>query len=677
MAILQDLQHYIETMAHALQTILSFFPLRYYLLVIFFSFILLSQIETITAFEQAITHSALELLYIDSYLSAEGLYVRTIDGWTNFHPSVVAQLLFLIFFPTMAITSRTNLKIRMSLIMFGLLCFLFFIALHLLMIIASIVIGPLRSPLAFWVASVTGTILIGGLIIELALFSSIRIPKPTQIKPILKRTYAIEYTILASLLIGSSAMLYMIIQWLGLDAYSSESRVIDFVHLGFWLNVPIIITFSYFLANIIYEIKRPVQFYKAPENNIENSYSVTFLISAYNEEKLIQRCIESIDRAAAKYPGRVDIVIINDGSKDRTEEIVAACMQNLKSSTGKFYTIPSSGKGYALAYGLEKTSGDIIFRTDADSVLDENVLAPMMSHFRNPEVGSVSAWIMPLEGTGKWLRAQNILWSHYFYTKRAQEIVDGIITQPGPSTAYRREVLIKAEGWVNNIFGEDGEITNRIARLGYRGVFEGDSIVYSELPETLLGFIQQRTRWSVAFFHSRGRNVRLAREFRNSRSPVFLWNLLSHGISLGKGLLWPYMAVSFIMGMLELSTPESISLGIIVTKLLAIQVAVIAVNIVLYSYRLHKVGRIIDIKYFPLVRFLVLITNWIIKPQAVEILLTWSARWKNYNDESFRDLRKEVHKSVDPLYPPGDEQPETSISEKNKATETTRAPIYY
>ena len=665
-------------MAHALKAILTYFPLRYYLAAMFFSFIFLTQIETIITFEEAVTHNALELFNIASYTSPAGLYVIIIDEWASFPLSGVAQLLFLIFFPTMAITSRTNFKIRARLLMFGLLCFVFYIALHILMIMASFVIEPLQSRFTFWVVSVTGTVLISGLIIELALFSTIRIPKPTRIRPILRRSYAIEYAILASLLIGSSAMLYFIIQWLGLDASSSESPTINFVHLGFWLNVPIIITFSYYISNLLYEIRRPVQLYKAPENNItEKPFSVTFLITAYNEEKLIKQCIESMDRAAAKYPGKVDILIINDGSKDRTEQIIEECMQNLKFSTGRFYTIPNSGKGYALAYGLEKTSCDIIFRTDADSVLDENALTPMMSHFRNPEVGSVSAWVMPLEGASRWVKSQNILCSQYFYTKRAQEMVDGIIAQPGPSTAFRREIIEKAGGWINNIFGEDGEITNRVARLGYRGVFEGDSIVYSELPETLLGFIQQRTRWSVAFFHSRGRNLRLTREFRNSRFPVFLWNLLSHGISLGKGLLWPYMATSFIMGIWDMSTPEAISLGIIITKLLGIQAAVTAVSIILYSYRLHKIGRFNDMKYFPVVRFLVLVTNWIVKPQAVEVLLTWSARWKQYNDESFRDLRKEVHKSIDPLYPSGDDQQKTTISEKNAATQITRAPIRY
>ena len=146
-------------MARALQAILTYFPLRYYLVAMFFSFIFLSQIETITAFEEAVTHNALELLNIDSYPSAEGLlYVRTINEWISFPFSAVARLLlFLIFFPTMAITSRKNFKIRVSLLMFGLLYFVFFMALHLLMIMASFVIEPLQSPLAFWVVSVTGT----------------------------------------------------------------------------------------------------------------------------------------------------------------------------------------------------------------------------------------------------------------------------------------------------------------------------------------------------------------------------------------------------------------------------------------------------------------------------------------------------------------------------------------
>jgi cellulose synthase/poly-beta-1,6-N-acetylglucosamine synthase-like glycosyltransferase len=674
------------------RAILSYFALRYYLAAIFFSFIFISVVDTVTTFEEWVLHNAMQLLHnavqlyvttfgdpaplalqplqTESSVDRTGLHVETDTGPITFDLPLIAQMLFFVFFPTIAFTARINMKMRLRLLGFGIICFLLFMAVQLIIIASSLYIEPLQSPFAFRVTSIIVTILTGGLAIELALFTTVTIPTPTKLKPFIKRSYLREYVNLLIILVSSSIILYMLINFLELDAYSGQPVTLDYIYLGFWLNVPVVITFSYLIANLMYEIKRPVHAYKVPENQKNGPWpSVSFLISAYNEEKLIGRCIESIDRAAAKYAGKVDIVIVNDGSRDNTERIISESLRKLKFCSGVFYTIPNSGKGFALAYGLQRTSGDIIFRTDADSALDENALTPMLSHFKNPEVGSVSCWIMPLEGNnGAWLKAQNILCAYYFYTKRAQEMVDGIITQPGPASAYRRDILIKAGGWVDNIFGEDGEITNRVARLGYRGVFEGNALIYSELPETLVGFMQQRARWSVAFFHSRGRNLRLTREVGNSRWPVFLWNLMSHGISLGRGLLWPYMAVSIIMGTLSLPTPELISYGVVIAKLLGIQAMIYAISLILYAYRLKKAGRTGDIVYFPLVRFLVIILNWIVKPQALEVLLSWSVRWKTYTTESFRDLRKVVHTSIDPLYPSGEQ-----VAHSKKTDDTAAA----
>ena len=174
-----------------------------------------------------------------------------------------------------------------------------------------------------------------------------------------------------------------------------------------------------------------------------------------------------------------------------------------------------------MVYGIEKTRGEIIFRTDADSIIDEDALTPMMRHFKDPTVGSVSGWIFPIQDKGLWIRVQNVLDANYMYTKRAQDVLDSIITQPGASTAFRRDALIKVGGWKDNIFGEDGEITNRISRYGYRGEFEPSAIVYSEHPSTLTGLLEQRSRWGVAFYHSRGTNLRLVRELTKSQITYF------------------------------------------------------------------------------------------------------------------------------------------------------------
>lgn len=60
-----------------------------------------------------------------------------------------------------------------------------------------------------------------------------------------------------------------------------------------------------------------------------------------------------------------------------------------------------------------------------------------------------------------------------------------------------------------------------------------------------------------------------------------------------------------------------------------------------------------DLKYYPFIRLLNFILNAVVKPQVIDVMLFWSSKWKEYNNESFRDLRKVVNRSVDPLYPDG------------------------
>jgi cellulose synthase/poly-beta-1,6-N-acetylglucosamine synthase-like glycosyltransferase len=675
-------------MAATLKKALAYYPVRYYAAAVLVFFVLLNSAELINDFQEIMISRMLNFLGVSASISNANLFVGEIPGDSRVILPTYLEMLFLGFFPVVALTARGSLVTRFKLIGFAVLCFLMFTMILLAAIYVMYMMQVLESILTVRMVTLGATIISGSMMIEFTLFSVVTIPKPTRLQRLFSRSYKAEYLALFIVLVSSGILVYSAVSYLGLDLQSPLS---DYVLLALWLSISSMTTFAFFLANLAFEARRRVHLRKIERMQVAESpgpdrtqdaamqtgqaqgqeahpFSISFLIPAYNEEKLIGRCIKSIDRAAQNYHGKIETVIVNDGSTDRTAQVVRNAYRTLSNVKGRLFNIQNSGKGFAVSYGLKRTSGDIVFRTDADSEIDENALGPMMNHFKDPAVGSVCAWVFPLKGKSLLWRIQNLLCAYYLYTKRAQDVVDSIITQPGSSTAFRREALIKSGGWVENIFGEDGEITNRISRLGYRTIFEGRSTVYSEHPETLLGFLQQRARWGVAFYHSRGRNLRLLSEFHTPRSLVFFWNLVGHGAGLGKTLIWPFLVASILTGVFNLATLDEFSAAAtLIVKLVAIQASIVAIQLSLYAYKLHKAHRLSDLAFFPFIRLVNLLLNLLVKPQVVDVLLHWSSKWKVYNDDSFRDLRKEVNKSIDPLYPSG-EKPVPIV--ENRSTNT-------
>jgi cellulose synthase/poly-beta-1,6-N-acetylglucosamine synthase-like glycosyltransferase len=339
--------------------------------------------------------------------------------------------------------------------------------------------------------------------------------------------------------------------------------------------------------------------------------------------------------------------------------VVLNSLNKLRYAYGKILTIPNSGKGFALEYGLKRTSGDIVFRMDADSLVDKDALSPLVEHFEDPLVGSVSGFLFPLQATSMLGRAQDVLYASYLYVKRAQEVFDSIIVQPGPCTAFRKDALLKIGGWTKNQFGEDGEISSRMARFGYRSEFEQRSIVHTELPQTLRDFIIQRSRWSIAYYHSRGRNLEQVKELASPRGLVFLHNLESHGVGFGVNFAWILLAAAIVAGntnffLADLTPPQSF-LATLFIKLTGIHIIIAASQVLLYAYALKKLNRLGDIKYYLLMRFLNIIISMWVKILATEAILSWSSKWSKYNDEAFRDLRRYMRRNIDPNYAAGAE----------------------
>ncbi len=100
-----------------------------------------------------------------------------------------------------------------------------------------------------------------------------------------------------------------------------------------------------------------------------NMEKISVIVPAYNVEKYLERCLQSILKQTYK---NIEIIIINDGSTDNTEQICNSFSE--KNDNIRYYQLDKNmGISYVRNFGLEKVSGDLIGFVDSDDWIDEKM----------------------------------------------------------------------------------------------------------------------------------------------------------------------------------------------------------------------------------------------------------------------------------------------------------------
>jgi len=93
---------------------------------------------------------------------------------------------------------------------------------------------------------------------------------------------------------------------------------------------------------------------------------LSVIIPAYNEEKRLPKTLEEIDKYLRKQDYDYEILVVNDGSKDKTVEIAKGLISKIKNLIVTGYK-KNRGKGYAVRFGMLEAKGDYRLFTDADN----------------------------------------------------------------------------------------------------------------------------------------------------------------------------------------------------------------------------------------------------------------------------------------------------------------------
>lgn len=223
--------------------------------------------------------------------------------------------------------------------------------------------------------------------------------------------------------------------------------------------------------------------------------AVTLLIAAFNEEARIAETLDYVLRS--DYPGDFRVVVADDGSADRTREIVAEYVE--RDRRVRLLALEHGGKANALTAALAGVTSPLVATIDADTLLMAYSLRRAVARLlvSPPDTVAVAGAVLVRNSRENLLaRAQE--WDYFLgisSVKRGQALLQGTLVAQGAFSVYDTTALRLAGGWPNKI-GEDIVLTWRMLCQGGRSVFEPTAVAFTEVPSNWRAFARQRRRWA-------------------------------------------------------------------------------------------------------------------------------------------------------------------------------------
>ena len=237
---------------------------------------------------------------------------------------------------------------------------------------------------------------------------------------------------------------------------------------------------------------------------------VSVLIPAYNEARVIE---SSIARVLASEEVELEVIVIDDGSKDETSAIVSRAYGD--DPRVRLLTLENGGKARALNSGLVLARGEVIVALDADTQFEPTTIARLSRWFADAEIGAVA-------GNAKVGNRINIVtrWQAVEYVtaqnleRRALSRFDAITVVPGAVGAWRRAALDSVGGYPHDTLAEDQDLTIAIQRKGWLVGYDVDAVAWTEAPENFGALAKQRYRWAFGTLQCLWKHRRILRERR-------------------------------------------------------------------------------------------------------------------------------------------------------------------
>jgi poly-beta-1,6-N-acetyl-D-glucosamine synthase len=312
----------------------------------------------------------------------------------------------------------------------------------------------------------------------------------------------------------------------------------DFIFL-----FPLLMSYLWMVGGLLFYWRHESGRREIPRLNTYPMFSI--LVPCHNEQDQIETTLAHL--LELDYP-MYEIIVIDDGSTDRTAEILRDMCSRHARVRG-IYLKENQGKGAALNIGTLASRGEYLLTQDADALLSPEALHWIAWHFESsPRVGAVTGNPRVLNRTSLLAKIQIGEYATIIgLIKRTQRLLGKVLTVSGVIAAFRKSALHSAGYWDTDMVTEDIDITWKLEKKFWDVRYEPRATCWIYVPETLLGLWRQRMRWAQGGVEVLKKHRGIWLDWRQRR----LWPVyVEHVISIvwaycfwGMVLLWLVTAV--------------------------------------------------------------------------------------------------------------------------------------
>ena len=271
--------------------------------------------------------------------------------------------------------------------------------------------------------------------------------------------------------------------------------------LQIFLNIVLIFTALYLICIAaftfgLFNLKE--RFHSVNKNNL---IKVSVLIAARNEEKNIEKLLESLKKQSFSKE-LFEVIIVNDHSTDNTDEIINDFINKNKELDVKLLKAEKTGKKHAISQALHTAINELVIVTDADCVLNDLWIESIVGFYQEEKCKMILAPVLLSPAENLFEKMQVLEHLSLIGSTAGSASIGFPVMCNGANMAYERKAALEVEKFRKDFdipSGDDMFLLEQFVKCyGHNNVkflLSKSAVVKTKTCKTIKDFFRQRRRW--------------------------------------------------------------------------------------------------------------------------------------------------------------------------------------